>query len=110
MKIRPQTKKSGLFQTANFGLQTDSLLFILFMFLHALKLFIVSYLIFAGLMFVLQRRLLYVPSKSRPSLQKFKGFWEEFRSQTRDGLTLVHWLSKRGAALCLGFSRQRGEY
>ena len=78
------------------------------MFLHALKLFIVSYLIFAGLMFVLQRRLLYVPSKSRPSLQKFKGFWEEFRSQTRDGLTLVHWLSKRGRPYVLVFHGNAG--
>ena len=66
------------------------------LFLYTAKTFVVCYIALLGLMYVFQRRLLYIPSRAAPSLSGFEGVFEEAQTQTADGLSLTHWLAKRG--------------
>lgn len=78
------------------------------LFLYVAKLFVISYIAFLGIMFVLQRRLLYLPSKTKPSLENFKGIYTEVKSQTQDKLTLTHWYARRGPPYIVVFHGNAG--
>lgn len=66
------------------------------LFVYILKVSAAAYIALIGIMYVLQRKLLYLPSKARPSLESFKGLYEEAQVQTKEGLSLTHWLARRG--------------
>ena len=58
--------------------------------------FILSYIAFLGILYVSQRKLIYLPSKVRPSLGSLSGVYTEIQIQTRDQLKLTHWYAKQG--------------
>ena len=72
------------------------------------KLFVLCYLVFLALLYVFQRRLLYFPSKSRPSLESFKDIYKEIQTQTKEGFSLTHWYSKRGSPYIIVFHGNAG--
>ena len=78
------------------------------LFLRTVKVCAVSYIAFLGIMYVLQRKLIYLPSKVRPSLKNFKEVYTEFQTQTKDKLTLTHWSAKRGAPYIFVFHGNAG--
>ena len=78
------------------------------LFLYILKISALAYIALLGIMYALQRKLLYVPSKARPSLENFKDVYTEVQTQTRDKLTLTHWYAKRGAPYILVFHGNAG--
>ena len=59
-------------------------------------------------MYLLQRKLLYFPSKARPSLGAWKGIYTEAQTQTKDKLTLTHWYAKKGSPYILVFHGNAG--
>ncbi|MCY4512495.1 MAG: alpha/beta hydrolase [Bdellovibrionales bacterium] len=77
-------------------------------FSQAITVFILFYIIFVGIMYVLQRKLLYYPWKARPSLGNLKGVYSEVQTQTEDQLTLTHWYAKRGRPYVVIFHGNAG--
>ena len=65
-------------------------------FLYAIKFFILFYIALLGIMYVFQRKLIYFPSKVRPSLGNFSDVYTEIQTQTEDQLKLTHWYAKQG--------------
>ena len=78
------------------------------LFLYAIKVLVFSYIALLGIMYVFQRKLIYLPAKIPPSLEHFKGIYTEAQTQTRDKLTLTHWYAKRRAPYILVFSGNAG--
>lgn len=62
---------------------------------HIIKVSVLAYLAFLGIMYFFQRKLIYLPSKARPSLESFKDY-TEVQTQTKDNLTLTHWYARKG--------------
>lgn len=77
-------------------------------FLYALKLFLICYAVFLTLMYLLQRKLLYIPSKARPALGTWKNIYTEVQSQTKDKIKLTHWYAKKGPTHILIFHGNAG--
>ena len=46
-------------------------------------------------MYIFQRRFLYFPLKTRPSLGILSGIYTEIQTHTKDQLTLTHWYAKK---------------
>ena len=67
-------------------------------FLRAITVFILFYMALTGVMYLFQRKLLYLPLKIRPSLGNLRGVYTEIQTQTKDELTLTHWYAKKGQA------------
>jgi len=65
-------------------------------FLSAIKILLIFYLVIVAGMVVFQRKFLYFPSKDKPSLENFKGVYQEIKTQTKDKLQLTHWHAKQG--------------
>ena len=63
---------------------------------YAIKLFIICYIALVCIMYILQRRFIYFPSKIPPSLGRFKGIYKEVQTQTKDQLKLTHWYARQG--------------
>ena len=78
------------------------------LFLYAIKVLVFSYIVLLGIMYVFQRKLIYLPAKIPPSLGDFKGIYTEIQIQTRDKLTLTHWYAKRRAPYILVFHGNAG--
>ena len=77
-------------------------------FLYTIKLFLLCYIAFLAFMYILQRKLLYLPSKVRPDLGVWKGIWKEVQIETKDKLQLLHWYSKKGPTYILIFHGNAG--
>ena len=65
-------------------------------FLYVIKFFILFYIALLGTIYTFQRKLIYFPSKARPSLGNWRGIYTEVQTQTEDHLRLTHWYSKQG--------------
>lgn len=78
------------------------------LFLYTVKLFLIAYMLFLAGMYILQRKLLYLPEKIRPSLGGWKGIYKEIQTQTKDDLTLTHWYAKTGSPYILVFHGNAG--
>lgn len=63
---------------------------------HIIKISVLAYLAFLGIMYFFQRKLIYFPSKARPSIESFSETYKEIQTQTKDNLTLTHWLARKG--------------
>lgn len=64
--------------------------------IYITKISVLAYLAFLGIMYFFQRKLIYFPSKARPSIESFSETYQEVQTQTKDNLTLTHWLAKKG--------------
>ena len=58
------------------------------------KFCIAVYTVLLVMMYLFQRKFIYFPSKTRPSLGRFSNIYKEWQSQTMDQLSLTHWYSK----------------
>lgn len=67
-------------------------------FLRAISIFILFYMALLGIMYLFQRKLLYLPLKVRPSLGYLSGVYAEVQTQTKDKLTLTNWYAKQARA------------
>ena len=76
--------------------------------LYAIKVCVFSYIALLGIMYVFQRKLIYLPAKIPPSLENFKGVYTAEQTQTRDKLTLTHWYAKGRAPCILVFHGNAG--
>ena len=77
-------------------------------FIHRTIFFICSYVILMGVAYLLQSKLMYFPSKARPSLEFLKDVYKEIYTQTKDQLKLTHWYAKRGRPLVVVFHGNAG--
>lgn len=59
-------------------------------------------------MYVFQRKLIYLPSKARPSLESFSKIYTDVQTQTNDNLTLTHWYAKKGSPYIVVFHGNAG--
>ena len=66
------------------------------LFLYTIKIFIISYVIFLSILYLIQRKLIYFPLKTSPSLGAFSEIYTKIQTQTKDKLTLTHWFAKQG--------------
>ncbi len=69
---------------------------------------IAFYIVCVGIMYIFQRKWIYFPSKTPPSLKSFKGIYTEVQSQTSDKLTLTHWFAKQQAPYIMIFHGNAG--
>ena len=60
------------------------------------------------MMYVFQRKLIYLPSKARPSLESFSEIYTDVQTQTKDKLTLTHWYAKKGSPYIVVFHGNAG--
>ena len=79
-------------------------------FFDAIKFFILFYIVFLGIMYFLQRKFIYFPSKTAPLLGNLKGIYTEVQTQTKDQLTLTHWYAKKRPSSYCCFSWQCREH
>ena len=61
-----------------------------------------------AVLYVLQRKLIYAPSKKRPSLENLSNIYTEVQTSTKDGLSLTHWYAKRGSPYIVVFHGNAG--
>lgn len=69
---------------------------------------IFSYIILLGITYLLQRRLIYFPLKTQPSLVGLKDIYTEVYTQTQDQLKLTHWYAKQGQPYIVVFHGNAG--
>ena len=77
-------------------------------FLYAIKFFVFVYIVFLGIMYIFQRRLIYIPLKTRPSLGALREIYTEIQTQTKDQLALTHWYARRGRPYIVVFHGNAG--
>ena len=77
-------------------------------FLYAVKLFIVCYIGLVTILYFLQRKMIYFPLKSPPSLEALSDVYKEVTSSTQEGLKLTHWYSKQGPPYIIVFHGNAG--
>ena len=77
-------------------------------FFYAIKLFILFYAAFLGIVYVFQRKLIYFPSKDKPSLRNWSGIYTEVQTQTKDKLNLTHWYAKQSLPYVVVFHGNAG--
>ena len=77
-------------------------------FLYALRLLIICYAVYLSALYLLQRKLMYHPLKSRPNLEGFKEIYTEIETQTKEGLRLTHWFAKQGPPYIIVFHGNTG--
>ena len=65
-------------------------------------------MIVVGGVYVFQRKLLYFPSKTTPVLNSLDKVYSEVQTQTKDHLSLTHWLAKRGQTYVVVFHGNTG--
>ncbi len=70
--------------------------------------FIFSYVTLIGVAYVLQRKLIYFPLKTRPSLKNLEEIYTEVHVQTKDQLELTHWYARRGQPYIVVFHGNGG--
>ncbi|MCZ0931562.1 MAG: alpha/beta hydrolase [Oligoflexia bacterium] len=77
-------------------------------FLYTAKLFIFCYTILLTALYILQRKLIYYPLKTRPLLGHLKEVYTEIQTQTEDGLKLTHWYARQGPPYIVVFHGNAG--
>ena len=77
-------------------------------FLRLVLFFIFSYVTLLGIAYVFQRKLIYFPLKTRPSLENLEGIYTEVHIQTKDQLKLTHWYAKQDRPYILVFHGNGG--
>ncbi len=58
--------------------------------------------------YIFQRKLIYFPSKSTPSLNAFSAVYAEVYTKTLDGLQLLHWYARKGRPVIVVFHGNAG--
>ena len=77
-------------------------------FLQPLITFVLFYAVLVSVMYISQRKLLYFPWKTRPSLGGLSGVYSEVQTQTEDQLTLTHWYAGQGPPYIVVFHGNAG--
>ena len=77
-------------------------------FLYIVKFFLLCYLVLVAVLYLFQRELIYVPSKSRPFLGDLSSVYKEVQTSTEDGLFLTHWYSRQSPPYIVVFQGNAG--
>ena len=77
-------------------------------FLRIVMFFIYSYITLIGIAYIFQRKLMYFPLKTHPSLESLERLYTEVHTQTKGQLKLTHWYAKQGQPYIVVFHGNGG--